>query len=85
MNVFLNLLFIDLSNLVENGDRRTVIYGWFFFFAKKFPVVHSSLKKITLYFVIRMLYYPNGIFSPWEFRVAFPEESQLRQSRAIHP
>ena len=24
-------------------------------------------------------------FLPWEIRVAFPEESQLRQSRAIHP
>ena len=39
-----------------------------------------NLKK----FFFLLLYYPNGI-SPMEIRVAFPRESQLRQSHATQP
>ena len=36
-------------------------------------------------FVLLLLCCPNRNFFPWEIRVAFPEESQLRQSRATLP
>ena len=43
-----------------------------------------SVYLILKFFFFLLLYYPNGI-SPMEIRVAFPRESQLRQSHATQP
>ena len=47
-----------------------------------YGITYSFTFTFYLYFL--QLYYPNGIF-PREIRVAFPGESQLRQSRATQP
>ena len=46
--------------------------------------VPDSWMLILFYFTFFNCIVPMGIF-PWEIRVAFPRESQLRQSRAIQP
>ena len=44
----------------------------------------STFYFFVFYFYCLQLYCPDGIFLPREIRIAFPRESQLRQSRATH-
>ena len=59
---------------VSNGVRKTL------YLSVLPPSSHPSLS-----FFAYFLLCSNGMFSPWEKRVTFPEESRLRQSGATQP
>ena len=76
------------------------VYDWWedlgvkYFRGERLPddmlAVVSRSVSLCIFFIYFILFYfilccPNGIFPPWEIRVAFPVESQLRQSRATQP